>query len=288
MNVKRTPIKFEPCYEPTVENPYGYIYLTTDSKTHRFYIGKKETNKFDKTYFGSGTLLVKALNVRPDAFTCKPIDWALNKQELNEKEQYWIKFCEALSDIDKPFSERAYYNILSGGDGGRLSGESLEKMKKSRIGKCMGEDNPNWKGKSFTPESIEKIRQFNLGRKASEETKAKMSKSQKGKKMPEEAKEKIRLSHIGMKASEETKAKISKNRTGKLMGSNHPLARPVVRLSMSGRLIQEYECISSVPRSNQGFLSQEDIRRCCKGRQKQYKGFKWMYLEDYNKLIGKE
>lgn len=220
--MKRTPILIEESWEEFKGN-YGYIYLTTDVKNHRMYVGKKELPFFDKHYFGSGTLLTRAYRKRPDDFECKPISWAKTKEELNEQERHWIEFLECLSDVDKPLSQRAYYNILPGGDGGRLTGESLQKMKVSRKGKCLGKDNPNFGGKSHTEESREKLRQAMLGKHLSEETRHKISLGNTGKKMPEEFKQKMREMHLGTTLSEETRQRISKNRKGKMTGSSHPL-----------------------------------------------------------------
>jgi len=64
----------------------------------------------------------------------------------------------------------------------------------------------------------EKIRQANLGRKASAETRAKMSATRIGKKLhphTEEAKEKMRVAALGRRASTETRAKMSAARRGK-------------------------------------------------------------------------
>lgn len=72
-----------------------------------------------------------------------------------------------------------------------------------------------------SPEIREKIRQSNTGKKASEETRLKMSNTQKlvqtGKTLSEETKAKISASHIGKKLSEETKAKLSLIRKNKEM-----------------------------------------------------------------------
>ena len=217
----RNPIIIPESWEENIH--YGYVYITTDLKTHKMYVGKKEKSCFDPTYFGSGVLLLKSFHHRPNDFVCKPIDWADSKDELNTKERYWIEFLECLSDCDKPINQRVYYNILSGGDGGRLTGESLQKMKNSRKGKCLGENNPNYQGKAHTEQSREKIRNSLFGRKLSEETKHKISVGNTGKKMPKEFIEMQRQLHLGSSLSEETRAKISKNRTGKMTGVDHPL-----------------------------------------------------------------
>lgn len=219
--IERTPVVIPEVWEENQH--YGYIYLTTDLKTHKMYIGKKEKPCFDSTYFGSGTLITRAYNKRPSDFVCKPIDWADSKEALNEREIYWISVLRCIDDCDKPAPQRGYYNILPGGDGGRLTGESLNKMKASRKGQLTGENNPNYKGKSWTEESKEKMRKALTGRKLSEEQRHKISVGNTGKHMPQSFIEHQRQLHLGTHLSEETRAKISKNRTGKMTGHNHPL-----------------------------------------------------------------
>lgn len=68
--------------------------------------------------------------------------------------------------------------------------------------------------KHHSKETAEKIRQKHLGRKASEETRKKLSESHKGKKHSEESIEKRRLKMIGHSVSEETRQKIREKITG--------------------------------------------------------------------------
>ncbi len=91
----------------------------------------------------------------------------------------------------------------------------------------MTENNP-----SKRPEVIAKIIKANTGRKVSEKTKLRMSKSQSiaqlGKKLSNETKEKLSLARknqkcprTGKKHSDISKEKISENRKGKLVGLKH-------------------------------------------------------------------
>ena len=135
------------------------------------------------------------------------------------------------------------YNLTDGGEGvvGRPMTEQDKEVRRKASTAHMNLLTPTersdkfgatWKGKKHTPETIEKIRQSNigknLGKTASEETKAKMSafhksrsyqplsnetkekisKSLLGRKMPESEKAK-HASFLGRKHTEETKAKIS-------------------------------------------------------------------------------
>lgn len=107
---------------------YGYIYLTTDKKYNKIYIGKHKSSKFDKKYFGSGKIigvLIKEAKARGDLysrFSIEVLEWCESLEELNLKEEYWISKYDARNpDIG--------YNIAKGGDGGDIfSTLSLEKQ----------------------------------------------------------------------------------------------------------------------------------------------------------------
>jgi len=116
------------------------------------------------------------------------------------------------------------YNLTNGGEGvsGRtLSAEEKELRKKATTAHAasLSPEERRAKfgsraGKKLTAEQIEKIRVSNLGKnlgkKATEETKAKMSAAQKSvqrKPLSEETKEKIRQSLLGRKMPESDKAK---------------------------------------------------------------------------------
>lgn len=93
---------------------YGYIYETTCIPTGKKYIGmhKWSGDTIDPDYFGSGIYLVKALDkYGKENFSCKVIEWCKTREELLEKEAYYV------SKFKAPISEE-YYNIADGGCGG--------------------------------------------------------------------------------------------------------------------------------------------------------------------------
>lgn len=90
---------------------YGYIYITTNLVNNKKYLGKHAKPEFDKSYYGSGTILKKAIEkYGKENFVSEPIDWAESKEELNQKEIQWIYNLNAV-DSDE------YYNLAIGGDG---------------------------------------------------------------------------------------------------------------------------------------------------------------------------
>jgi len=98
--------------------------------------------------------------------------------------------------------------------------EHKKNIKIAQIGLQFGEKNGMY-GKTHTPEAREKIRQAVLGRKASDETKALLSKQRignsfsKGNIISPEQREKISKSLMGIKRSEETKKKMSNSKKGR-------------------------------------------------------------------------
>lgn len=214
----RVPIEI-PYKKPTTDKvPFGYIYLTTNTINHKKYVGKHKHTCFDTEYFGSGTqflLAVKKYGI--ENFTCKPIDWAYTEDELNQKEFDWIEFLgcvksdmyynisnggkggltseqvksyitphtrELLSQHSRgsnnPMYSKGYK--LKGSKNGMYHKQhteaSKQKMRENR-GSMSGENNPFY-GKHHSEASREKQRQIKLGKKASEETKLKMSKISSG------------------------------------------------------------------------------------------------------------
>ena len=60
--------------------------------------------------------------------------------------------------------------------------------------------------------------------------------------------------------------------------TNGKLSKRVLQLSLSGELIKEWESTHECGRN--GF-DQGNVSRCCNGKLPHYKGFLWMYAEDY-------
>lgn len=88
----------------------------------------------------------------------------------------------------------------------------------------------------------EKNRIHNLGKKASDETKAKMSKAQKGRKLSEVNKNKLRASRLGVKWSDEHKQNLSKSHSGdKNAGAviNESIAYEIKRCLIDGLSVKD-------------------------------------------------
>ena len=123
------------------KTPYGYIYKVSNTINGKVYIGKtektieerwskhlenarelkraREANPHEKI---EGTHLNNTINkYGSNAFIVNQEDVAYSREELNEKERYWVKEYDSMNP-DKG------YNMTEGGEGGRQSPEVIEKM----------------------------------------------------------------------------------------------------------------------------------------------------------------
>ena len=151
---------------------YGYIYETTCIPTGKKYIGmhKWSKNTIDSNYFGSGIALKIAIEkYGKENFSCKVIEWCKTRNELLEKEAYYI------SKYKAPINEN-YYNIADGGCGGHseyytqpVTQHQLDCLEygrhlpaSSRLKQTLSE---LFTGREVSNETREKLRQAQLGKK---------------------------------------------------------------------------------------------------------------------------
>jgi len=154
------------------------IYKTTNIINYKIYIGKDERN--DKSYLGSGLILKKAIKKYGiNSFFKETIDTAQTKEELIEKEKFWIKYYDSTN-------KNIGYNIRLGGEGGDKNNEirkPFTKKHKENISKnhadVSGNKNPMF-GKTHTDSVKEILRVKNLNKKLSKKTKRKMSEKRRG------------------------------------------------------------------------------------------------------------
>jgi group I intron endonuclease len=183
---------------------YGYIYITTNLTNNKRYIGKHKSKDWDYKYFGSGILLSKAIKKYGiENFSCFPLAWAWNKDELNQLE------------IDYIAHYKPEYNIAKGGQGGSFLKSEKTKRKISEA----------HKGIKFSEEHCKRLSEAHIGKKTqpcSEETKRKIGEankvSLKDKRQSEKTIRKRLESKKGYKHSEETKRKIGEANKVSLKG----------------------------------------------------------------------
>ena len=219
---------------------YGYIYKTTNLLNGKIYIGQHKANLFDTTYYGSGKYLLNAIkHYGIKNFKCELIEWCETQSITNSKERYWINYYQSRN-------RNIGYNITEGGEGwkgGHHSKQSKLKISKSKTGVSPNREyittdetklkisdtlkeyykshnNPR-KGATLSENTKQKLRNANLGKKLSAETKAKMKGRQawnKGIQMSEEAKQHLREINLGKKYNNETRQKHREH----MLGANNP------------------------------------------------------------------
>jgi len=192
---------------------YGYIYETTNLINGKKYIGQHKASRFDENYYGSGKILKQALlKEGKEHFKIKIIEECNSQLELNEKEIYYIKKFNAVSNNN-------YYNIGAGGSSWNNSFNNRPKEERSRI-----ISEANYK-RFQNPEERYKNGNAMRGKHHTKESRRKMSLKRSGKnhwlygKHPsKESIEKNRLAHLGKIASKEIREKISQSLKGKTKG----------------------------------------------------------------------
>lgn len=241
----RNPIKVEYKDKSEITQHYGYIYITTNLVNNKRYLGQHKNNT-EGNYVGSGLLLHRAINkYGKENFVSEPIDWAESKEELDQKEIWWIDILGAAESED-------WYNIAYGGNSGKH---------------LLGKNNPMYGvHRPHSEEEKEHQRKIMMNHKVTEETREKLREAmnknkdlykQNGKDNP----------FYGHSHSEEQKSKWRKEK-----------GTPVVQLTLNGEFINKFDSMSEP--EYLGF-SHTYISNCCKGKQEKHKGYKWMYLEDY-------
>ena len=144
-----------------------------------------------------------------------------------------------------------------------------------------------YKENSNNEKTLEKFKGENhhfFGKHHTEETKKKMSEVQKGENNP----------MYGKHHTEETKKKMSEAQKGEKgsmygrTGEKHPKSKSVVQIDQTtNEVVKVWGSTREAERI--GGFCHNAISECCKNKFNRlgnniYKGFKWMYLEDYNKL----
>ena len=117
---------------------FGYIYITTNLVNGKKYIGQHKATEFEgNKYLGSGKALKLAIEkYGEDNFKVDMICECKSRQELNDKEEYYIQKYDAQTNP-------MFYNIRRGGERGpggpmfqghKHSTETKQKMSESRSG----------------------------------------------------------------------------------------------------------------------------------------------------------
>lgn len=182
------------------------IYKTTNLINGKFYIGKD--SKENPDYLGSGLLLKKAINKYGiKNFKKEVIEFCDSKQQLDEREIYWIDKLDAKNN-------KIGYNIATGGSGGDTISNN---PKRDLISKHISQ---SLSGRKFTEKHKDNIRKkakesFILGKRKN----LFKNKNNKG----------INNGMYGHKHTKETKSKMSKLKKGIPLSENHKKSLSLVR-----------------------------------------------------------
>lgn len=252
------------------------IYKVTNRINGKIYIGQTIQPlviRWD-AHTRKGCVLYAAIQkYGKENFTVEQIDTATSRDELDQKEQYWIAHYDCIAPKG--------YNLTSGGRHYEFSDEVLKKKlenaprgeKHPMFGKhhsdetkrklslaFTGSKNHRF-GTKMTPEHKAKLLKINLGKKASEDTKRKMSESQMGDK-----------NHFyGKTHNDEARTKISHSRK-QYVGIKHPRCRAV-------RCLNTGEVYPYIRKASEATgVHETHISSCCKGKLSHAGGLKWEYV----------
>ena len=206
---------------------YGYIYKTTNLINGMIYIGQHKAINFSKKYKGSGKLIIEAFHkYGKENFTVELLEWCETKEELDEKERYWVSY------FGLPNFEIGY-NILKGGqdksfEGCTHSEETKLIMSQKKLGIKLSPKTCSKISKNKTGAKYPKTHSENVSKGLKEkyakdkENGIQIIRKPKGYKNSDETKEKMRQAHIGKTASQETRQKMSQSH----IGSKHKPHKP--------------------------------------------------------------
>ena len=107
----------------------GYIYLIIDLTNWKKYVRQHHYHleKLDSSYHGSGTIISKIYKKRPHTLKEVYLKTCYTQEELDEWEQYYIKFYNTLYPNG--------YNLTEGGGGCVACEETRKKMSESMKGR---------------------------------------------------------------------------------------------------------------------------------------------------------
>lgn len=249
---------------------FGIIYKITNKLNGKVYIGKTtktiEERKFEheRKINVRGQVIYQAFRKYGlDSFDWDVIDSANDEDSLNRKEMYWISHYNSYGHDG--------YNMTIGGEGfakGELHpnfGKKVSEETRRKMSERLKGENHFRFGKPLSEEHKQKLREAHKNYHFTDEHKAKISEACKGEKN----------GFFGKNHSEEARVKMSEAKKGGK--SKH--ARAVVKLTLEGMFVERFDSGKEGADSVEG--QKNGVYVACKGKRPSYKGFKWVYEEDY-------
>lgn len=190
----------------------GLIYKITNNINNKIYIGQTRNSlgrrwtehKRDAKKNPDSALIHKAMaKYGIENFSIEIVEDNLTNEELNEREQYWIKKYDSFNNKEKG------YNLTSGGQQSTyISDETKEKHRYNALHGITGHTHLP-RDQVYTSEVRKRISEGNKGKKVSEETRKKLSAAGKGRKCSEKSRQSLIKRNKERVWSKESKEKLS-------------------------------------------------------------------------------
>lgn len=299
---------------------YGIIYKATNLVNGKVYIGQTTLtlhermlqHKKDSTRLRNKNIaFYNAINKYGfENFNWCIIDEGRNRGDLDYKEHFWINFYRSYIH----FEDSNGYNMTLGGDGlygYKPSEETIRKLikarkgykhseetkmklrkahlgipktkkhrenlSKSRLGKYTKENNPRSRAViqlDLDGNIIAEYPSVTDAAKAVNGNTTKISRCCAG-----EYRHRSHKNFLWIYKEDYTEELVDKMvNTFKVKIKGRPV-RPVVQLDLDGRYINRFDSVKQSVEAVGG--TKKGVISCCKGERNEYKGFKWMYEEDY-------
>lgn len=251
----------------------GIIYCIERIKTGKKYIGQ-HLGTINDGYWGSGAAISKAIKKYGKREFKKYVLEECNLEDLNEKEQYWIKYYNTFLGEG--------YNMDDGGKSNSGYWANLDDKTKAEIHQRRLNNRPDdFKercAKAAKKRNNNIISEKLKNRKYSKETLHKMSEAAKGRKVSQETRDKISKGKLGKKLTPEQCANISKATKGKpksFRTEEHKkkLRKAVNQLDLNGNFIKLWEAVSFA--GNELGIDYTSISKVCNGKAITAGGYKW-------------
>lgn len=231
------------------------IYKITNKINNKIYIGQtiqplvKRWKQHCRHYKHRCTSIYNAIQkYGKENFIVEQIDHAHSREELDNKEMFWIEFYNSMN-------REKGYNLVSGGNKNHtVSDETRKRMSEANKG-----DKNFFYGKGFL--ILGQNNHF-YGKHHSEDAKRKISEALRGNKNH----------NFGRPMSDKTKRKISESRKGKLIGSDNPKSSKVLCIETG----EVFDCgLYACDKYN---ISAASLCNCLKRRSKTAGKLHWVYV----------
>lgn len=279
------------------EGASGYIYVTFEPISGKFYLGKKTRKRWKESYYGGGRY---PKQWQKDGLCLEhwPIQWCFSMNELNEAEHTWIDKFKYHIDIKnmieggvtagakiiaEEFRQRHIESSI--GENNNFYGKSHTEETKTLISNKLKDyysthDN-YWKGKHMTEDTKEKLRQRALERNLDPEFRKNTSKKLREFYQSHDAK------FLGCQHTEDTKEQMSKRKVELYNKERIDYIPNNDKLCgcMQNRIkvicLDTGEIFNSIQDANRAYgVTKSHLSDVCKGKRRTAFGKHWAFYEE--------